>query len=135
QPYQPESSDSLAMTIVARGAGDTASLTSAMRNEVAALDKDLSLYATRPMAKVVADAMWDDKIFGILFGLFAALALCLAAVGIYGMVSYSVARRTSEIGLRMALGPQTGDVIGVRHRAGRPLSRAGAGARRGGARR
>jgi len=126
RPYQPASSDSLAMTIVARGAGDTASLTSAMRNEVAALDKDLTLYAARPMAKVVEDAMWDDKIFGILFGLFAALALCLAAVGIYGVISFSVAQRTREIGLRVALGAQTGDVMRMIIRQGLTLAGLGA---------
>jgi putative ABC transport system permease protein len=123
-PYQQASRGN--MTIVARANGDPASLTPAMRDEVAALDKDLPLYAARPMTEVVAIAMWDDKYVGILFGLFAALALCLAAVGIYGVVSYSVAQRTREIGLRVALGAQTGDVMRMIIRQGLTLAALGA---------
>jgi putative ABC transport system permease protein len=114
------------MTIVARANGDPASLTTALRDEVAALDKDLPLYAARPMAEVVAIAMWDDKYVGILFGLFAALALSLAAVGIYGVVSYSVAQRTREIGIRVTLGAQTDDVMRMIIRQGLTLAGLGA---------
>ena len=90
-------------------------------------------YGARPMAEAMAIAIWDDKYVGILFGLFAALALCLAAVGIYGVVSYSVAQRTHEIGVRMALGAQTGDVMRMVVRQGITLAALGASAGLGGA--
>jgi len=131
QPYQQASGGN--MTIVARATGDPASLTAALRDKVAALDKDLPLYAPRLMTEVVATAMWDDKYAGILFGLFAALALCLAAVGIYGVVSYSVAQRTHEIGIRMALGAQTGHVMRMIIRQGITLAALGAAVGLGGA--
>src|SRR5262249_22719320 len=71
QPYQQAARGD--MTIVALTTGDPSSLATALRAEVAALDKDLPLYATRPMTEVMATAMWDDRYVGVLFGLFAAL--------------------------------------------------------------
>lgn len=124
-PYQQRSEGQ--MTIVARSAGAPALAAAALRTEVAALDKELPIYAVLPMAEVVAKAMWDDKYASMLFVAFAALALVLASVGIYGVISYAVTQRVGEIGIRMALGAQTRDVLLLIMRQGMSLILLGVG--------
>ncbi|HJQ22322.1 MAG TPA: ABC transporter permease, partial [Blastocatellia bacterium] len=115
----------LGMTLVARTDGDPMAYVTAVRREVQALDNDQPIASVYTMEQLLAESVARARFITTLLALFAGIALTLAAVGIYGVMSYSVTQRTHEIGIRMALGAGQAKVMRMVIRQGMTLALAG----------
>jgi putative ABC transport system permease protein len=115
------------VNVVVRTVSNPMSLASMIRDEVRSLDKDQPILEMRTMNQVISESVWRPRFSALLLSIFAVLALLLAALGVYGVISYSVSRQVREIGIRIALGAEPRNVVNLMVRQGMMLAVLGIG--------
>jgi predicted permease len=125
--YRPLPDEERDILLLVRTSLDPGSLSAAVRNAIHEIDKTIPIYDVATMSERIGDQTARSRFTGWLMSIFAGIALVLATVGLYGVMSYAVTRRTQEIGVRMALGASRGSVLLLVLRQGMPLILAGIG--------
>ena len=118
--YVPDAND-----LELRVAGDPAAAAAAVRRALAEVDRKIMIGRVTTLGELVSESAHAARLIAQLSSFFGAVALCLAAIGLYGVIAYAVARRTSEIGVRMALGAQRAEILALLLRRGMVLTSAG----------
>lgn len=126
-PYLQANSTPVQMNVAVRTMGDPAAMTETIRQAVRSLDPNLPLFAVKTQQTQIAELASQARLFATLSSFFGLIALALAGIGLYGVMSHNVARRTHEIGIRVALGAQNSDVLSLIMRQGVQLALIGIG--------